>query len=238
MMKCRLAASARTAAADSVTSRPNHGLRCVTAVLAVAAWVWLAWSPADAQTPGAAAVGVKIEQMLKATGFTYKTHNPITWSIEFERKTIGKFRVIISNSEDIIVTFATVTEKAKIRKTPQLMEALLSANHEYDYAKIGLDKDGDLFVRIDSPVRVTDSALLKYRIRGDPNARAAHPREDPGAEVRREQDSGNRERGRGERGDPAGELGSDLRNHAPASIPSPSLARKQAGRHAPCVFGR
>ena len=65
MMKCRLVASARTAAADSVTSRPNHGLRCVTAVLAVAAWVWLAWSPADAQTPGAAAVGVKIEQMLK-----------------------------------------------------------------------------------------------------------------------------------------------------------------------------
>ena len=170
MMKCRLAASARTAAADSVTSRPNHGLRCVTAVLAVAAWVWLAWSPADAQTPGAAAVGVKIEQMLKATGFTYKTHNPITWSIEFERKTIGKFRVIISNSEDIIVTFTTVTQKAKIRKTPQLMEALLSANHEYDYAKIGLDKDGDLFVRIDSPVRVTDSALLKSIIEQVANA--------------------------------------------------------------------
>ena len=168
MMKCRLVASARTAAADGVTARPNHGLRCVTAVLAVAAWVWLAWSPAEAQTPGAAAV--KIEQMLKATGFTYKTHNPITWSIEFERKTIGKFRVIISNSEDIIVTFATVTEKAKIRKTLQLMESLLAANHEYDYAKIGLDKDGDLFVRIDSPVRVTDSALLKSIIEQVANA--------------------------------------------------------------------
>ena len=115
-------------------------------------------------------VGVKIEQMLKATGFTYKTHNPITWSIEFERKTIGKFRVIISNSEDIIVTFTTVTEKAKIRKTPQLMEALLAANHEYDYAKIGLDKDGDLFVRIDSPVRVTDAALLKSIIEQVANA--------------------------------------------------------------------
>src|SRR5712692_11652927 len=161
MMKCRLVASARTATADSVTSRPNHGLRCVTAVLAVAAWVWLAWSPAEAQTPGAAAVGVKVEQMLKATGFNYKTHNPITWSIEFERKTIGKFRVIISNSEDIIVTFATVTQKAKIRKTPQLMEALLSANHEYDYAKIGLDKDGDLFVRIDTPSRLIDAKELK-----------------------------------------------------------------------------
>jgi hypothetical protein len=170
MMKCRLVASARTAAADRVTARTNHGLRCVTAVLAAAVWVWLASSPAEAQSPDAAAVGVKVEQMLKATGFTYKTHNPITWSIEFERTTIGKFRVIISNGEDIIVTFTTVTEKAKIRKTPQLMEALLAANHEYDYAKIGLDKDGDLFVRIDSPVRVTDSALLKSIIEQVANA--------------------------------------------------------------------
>jgi len=170
MMKCWPVASARTASADRVTARPDHGLRCMAALLAVAAWVWLAASPAQAQTPGAVAVGVKVEQMLKATSFTYKTHNPITWSIEFERKTIGKFRVIISNNEDIIVTFTTVTEKAKIRKTPQLMEALLSANHEYDYAKIGLDKDGDLFVRIDSPVRVTDSALLKSIIEQVANA--------------------------------------------------------------------
>src|SRR5260370_20629731 len=161
MMKCWPVASARTASADRVTARPNHGLRCVTALLAVAAWVWLAASPAQAQTPGAVAVGVKVEQMLKATGFTYKTHNPITWSIEFERKTIGKFPVIISNNEDIIATFTTATEQATIHETPQLMEALLSANHEYDYPKIGLDKDGDLFVRIDSPVRGTDSALLK-----------------------------------------------------------------------------
>src|SRR5260370_2370791 len=151
MMKCRLVASARSATADSVASAPSDGLRGVGAVLAVAAWVWLGWSPAEAQTRGAAAVGVKIEQMLKATGFTYKTHNPITWSIEFERKTIGKFRVIISNSEDIIVTFATVTEKAKIRKTPQLMEPLLTANHENDTANIGLAKHGDRFVRIDTP---------------------------------------------------------------------------------------
>jgi hypothetical protein len=170
MMKCRLVASARTAAADRVTARPNHGLRRVTAVLIFAAWVWLASSPAEAQTPGAAAAGANVEQMLKATGFSYKTHNAVTWSMEFDRKTIGKFRVIISNNEDIIVTFATITEKAKIRKTPQLMEALLSANHEYDYAKIGLDKDGDLFVRIDSPLRVTDSALLKSIIEQVANA--------------------------------------------------------------------
>jgi hypothetical protein len=109
MIKCWLVASARSASAAWVTARPNHGLRCLTAVLAVAAWVWLASAPAEAQTSGAASAGVKIEQMLKAAGFTYKTHNPITWSIEFEQKTIGKFRVIISNNEDIIVTFGPTT---------------------------------------------------------------------------------------------------------------------------------
>ena len=154
MTKCRLVVSA---------------VRSLMGALAVAAWVWMGSSPSDAQT-GAEVAAVKVEQALKATGFTYKKHNAITWSIDLERKNLGKLRVIISNSEDIIVTFATVTEKAKIRKTPQLMEALLSANHEYDYAKIGLDKDGDLFVRIDSPVRVTDSALLKSIIEQVANA--------------------------------------------------------------------
>ena len=39
----------------------------------------------------------------------------------------------------------------------QFLDTLLSANQEYNYAKIALDKDGDLFVRIDSPSRRIDA---------------------------------------------------------------------------------
>jgi len=34
-------------------------------------------------------------------------------------------------------------------------------NHEYDFTKIGLDKDGDMFVRIDTTLRLLDAAELK-----------------------------------------------------------------------------
>jgi len=91
-------------------------------------------------------------------------------SIEFERKTLGKFRVIISTGSDIVVTFAILAKRASINKTSKMMETLLVANHDYDYVKIGLDKDGDLFVRIDSPMHVTHSRELKDIINQVANA--------------------------------------------------------------------
>jgi len=130
-------------------------LRCLIAVLA-ASWVYLGSTPLQAQSDNA-----RLEQMLKSTGFNYKTHNANTWSIEFERKTLGKFRVIISTGSEIVVTFAILAKKANINKTPRMIETLLTANHEYDYTKVGLDKDGDLFVRIDTRSRLIDSRELK-----------------------------------------------------------------------------
>jgi Tfp pilus assembly protein PilE len=103
----------------------------------------------------------KVEQLLKASGYTYTTHSPNTWSVEFDRKSLGKFRVIISTGSDLVVSFAILAKKAAINKTPKLLETLVFANNDYDYAKIGLDKDGDLFVRIDSPLRLIDAKELK-----------------------------------------------------------------------------
>src|SRR5260370_36135429 len=65
MMKCWPVASARTASADRVTARPNHGLRCLTALLAVSAWEWLAASLTQPQTPGSDNAGVRAEQHLE-----------------------------------------------------------------------------------------------------------------------------------------------------------------------------
>jgi glucose/arabinose dehydrogenase len=103
----------------------------------------------------------KVEKLLKASGYAYTTHSANTWSIEFDRKNLGKFRVIVSTGSNLVVTFAILAKQAELDKTPQLLETLVSSNHDYDYAKIGLDKDGDLFVRIDSPVRLVDAQELK-----------------------------------------------------------------------------
>ena len=125
-------------------------LRGVLVALCVGVASQLAW----AQSMG-------MDAMLKQTGYDYTTHNPTTWSIDLTRKNFGKMRVILSTGSDLLVTFVIIAKKAKIQKTPQLMDALLTANHDYDYTKIGLDKDGDMFVRIDMPLRVIDATELK-----------------------------------------------------------------------------
>src|SRR5262244_777064 len=85
----------------------------------------------------ALAQSMGMDEMLKQTGYTYKTHNPTTWSIDLNRKNLGKVKVIMSTGSDLLVTFVIVAKKAAIQKTPQMMEALLTANHDYDYTKIG-----------------------------------------------------------------------------------------------------
>jgi Putative bacterial sensory transduction regulator len=122
-----------------------------------AVYVCAALQPALAQSVG-------MDALLKQTGYTYTTHNATTWSIDLNRKNLGKVKVILSTGSEILVTFVIVAKKAKIQKTPQMMDTLLTANHDYDYTKIGLDKDGDLFVRIDMPLRTIDSSELKQII--------------------------------------------------------------------------
>jgi len=125
-------------------------LRGLLVTLCVGVASQLAW----AQSMG-------MDAMLKQTGYAYNTHNPTTWLIDLTRKNLGKVRVILSTGSDILVTFVIVAKKAQIQKTPQLMDRLLTANHDYDYTKVGLDKDGDLFVRIDMPLRTVDATELK-----------------------------------------------------------------------------
>jgi hypothetical protein len=122
--------------------------------LLVALWIGVLSQPAGAQSMG-------MDAMLKQTGYGYTTHNATTWSIDLTRKNLGEVKVILSTGSDILVTFVIVAKKAAIRKTPQMMEALLTANHDYDYTKIGLDKDGDMFVRVDMPLRTVDATELK-----------------------------------------------------------------------------
>jgi Putative bacterial sensory transduction regulator len=102
-----------------------------------------------------------MDAMLKQTGYAYNTHNPTTWSIDLTRKNLGKVRVILSTGSDILVTFVIVAKQAQIDKTPEMMGRLLTANHDYDYTKIGFDKDGDMFVRVDMPLRTIDAKELK-----------------------------------------------------------------------------
>ena len=147
-----------------IVVQPDKILRVLLVVFA-ACCTGLGPPPAHAQMSD-----TQVDQMIKATGLPYNTHNKNTWSIDLTRKNIGKVRVILSTGSDIMVIFAILAKKAAINKTPKMMEALLAANHEYDYCKIGLDKDGDMFVRADVLMRLMDTKQLKDVIEQVANA--------------------------------------------------------------------
>ena len=78
------------------------------------------------------------------------------WTIARHADPLGDFKVIVTIKDGMLITFVTVAEKAKIRRTPELDQRLLDMNHDYDYVKIGFDDDQDAYVRIDARLRIVD----------------------------------------------------------------------------------
>jgi len=100
--------------------------------------------------------------LLTASGQTFITHKSNVWSIVFDKDSLKNFKVIIStDSKDLVVIFVIVAQKAQMNLSPEFMQALLRANHDFDYVKVGFDNDGDLFVRADSTCRLLDVDELK-----------------------------------------------------------------------------
>lgn len=121
---------------------------------------------AQAQAPSQATLAAagKIARALPGTGYTFTKHNDTVWSVDLTRKNLGNVKVILSCNEDLLVVFIVLAKQANIQKTPQFLEAIARANHEYDSTKILIDNDGDLGVRIDLHVRVLDSEEVKKAI--------------------------------------------------------------------------
>lgn len=117
--------------------------------------------PAPAAKGKSAVETGKVERLLDGTGYKFVKRKPNVWSMAFAGKTLGKSVVVLTETPKLLVIFTIVGTSAATDKTPQLMQILLRANSTFDYVKIGFDQDGDLFVRLDAPVRGTDSRQLK-----------------------------------------------------------------------------
>lgn len=114
------------------------------------------FAPASLQAE-AGASATKLEILLKASG--YKSAAKVkdaVWTLDFSGKQLPKFKVVVTaadNDKDGIIT-ATANPVAKDqlpRNRANLTAAILKANSDYDYVKVGFDKDGDVFVRADIP---------------------------------------------------------------------------------------
>ena len=123
--------------------------RCLRGFAPVLLWLLLI-PPVFAQSPAA-----KLEALIKNSGYTSTKVGDNVWTIDFNGKQLAKFKVILSASgkdkDGIVVIFANPVEKSRLPTTPNFMLLLLKANHDFDYVKVGIDGDGDAFVRADIP---------------------------------------------------------------------------------------
>jgi len=118
---------------------------------------------AEAQKPSklTQASVAKMLELLPPSGYQFKQYSPVVWGVDFEGKAIGTFRVVMVAQENIVVIFAIIAKKAEIPHTVELLNTMLRCNHKFDRVKVGLDDDGDAFVRTDASSRVLDGEEFK-----------------------------------------------------------------------------
>jgi hypothetical protein len=115
-------------------------------------------APAPAQS---AADIAKVVGMMQSNGYNFvTTSSPSVWVVHFAGNHLKDIKVVIAVGEEPdapVIAFVTVTEKRTMPVTTDFMRTLLEENHKLDRVKVGYDADGDLEVRIDSMLRVTDA---------------------------------------------------------------------------------
>jgi hypothetical protein len=113
----------------------------------------------------------KLLALLKSSGLQYRdTKNPTVWVIDSTGENLKSYKVIVAVEGDMAVAFVTVTPKRRLPVNTDFMRILLENNHNLDRVKIGFDRDGDLSVRIDFSVRVTDVDEFRAIITQDQKA--------------------------------------------------------------------
>lgn len=106
----------------------------------------------------------KAARLMNDSGFTYTKASETVWTVPFEGKALKNITVAASVSDDVLTVFAIVAEKKNVKATPEMMKKLLGLNEQLDRVKIGLDKEGDVFVRIDLSIRILDKQELKENL--------------------------------------------------------------------------
>lgn len=99
----------------------------------------------------------KLQTLLQASGYksALKVKEAV-WTIDFSGKNLPKFKVVVTATEKdkngIITALANPVARSQLpRNRSKLLAALMKANSDLDYVKVGLDDGDDVFVRADIP---------------------------------------------------------------------------------------
>ena len=108
----------------------------------------------------------RLQTLLTQAGYEIHTTSDktVVW-IPFTGKNLAQYKVIAASGDDgLDVIFVVVAGKSQFAMTPDLARMMLRLNHTLDRVKVGIDDDGDAFVRVDSSIRVMDQAEVKSEV--------------------------------------------------------------------------
>jgi hypothetical protein len=105
-----------------------------------------------------------IARLLDQSGYSYTKAADGIWAIGFKGKALPEFSVVATTHQDIAVLFVILAKKSGFKAAPDLMQKLLKMNADLDRVKIGIDGEGDAFVRVDLSIRRLDLQELKTNI--------------------------------------------------------------------------
>lgn len=98
----------------------------------------------------------KVAGVLKATGRTYTTAPGGALMVDTPK---GKLLAIAKGSY-LVMTFGQVLPKAYLPKTDAVLFSLMRLNDSLNFSKVGIDSEGDLFLRLETRMEVVN----KYEV--------------------------------------------------------------------------
>jgi hypothetical protein len=123
-------------------------------------------SPVVAQDANSAATPAKLASLMEQGGFKGANRvNDNVWTIDYSGNQLAKFKVIVAMNDrfgGLISIFVNPVTRAQLPLTSATMSTMLKANYN-PYVKVGIDADGDSFVRADVPA-TTDGVFFKSMV--------------------------------------------------------------------------
>ncbi len=102
----------------------------------------------------------KVARLLNESTFSVTKIEKDLWTITYEGKAKKEITVGVSIAKDMVLAIAVFAESEKVNLPPQVLMKLLRLNEEYDRVKVGIDREGAVFVRLDLTARTLDKADL------------------------------------------------------------------------------
>lgn len=107
---------------------------------------------------------LRVARVINETGLSFTKAAENVWTVPYQGKARKDIIVVASVTGDLITLFSVVAEKKDLKPSPEMLQKLLKFNADFDRVKVGIDKDGDVFVRIDLSIRVLDKDEMTVNV--------------------------------------------------------------------------